>query len=224
VDSDEVDMQQLSEDLFIAEQPIRFLGLKMDTRMTVIRLGDEILVHSPIDLNPEDLTHLGTPRWVLAPNKLHHLFIQSWLQSGIEGWAAPGLPEKRNDLKFQDIVENGAQPFGPDIETLTVTSFPFSNEVVLFHKPSKTLILTDLLFNFPKDTPLLTKAAMFCACAYPGPRASILEQIMMKRSIARKEIAAILDWDFKRIVLSHGQIIEQNAKQAFAGAYRWLFP
>ena len=105
---------------------------------------------------------------------------------------------------------------------LTLSCFSLTNEVVLFHKPSRTLVVTDLVLNFPKTAPWFTRTAMFCACAYPGCQASVFERVGMKRAVAREEIGAILDFGFERIIMAHGEIIESNAREAFANAYRWL--
>ena len=75
-------------------------GLEVGARMTVLALEGGLLVHSPVAVDPETVAHLGTPRWVVSPNKLHHLHIGPWIEGGLEGWAAPGLPEKRPDLAF----------------------------------------------------------------------------------------------------------------------------
>jgi len=215
-------VNEIAPGIHTLQRPLRFLGVEVGTRMTIIETADGLLVHSPVAVSPETLKDLGDPRWVLAPNKLHHMFVGPWIDAGLEGWAAPGLPEKRNDVTFEGVPETGTHPFGPDIEVVTLTCFSFSNEVVLFHKPSKTLLVTDLVFNIPRTAPWLTRAAMYCACAYPGCEASLLERVGMKRAIAREEITTIHGFDFERIVMSHGDVVETDARAAFAHAYRWL--
>ena len=215
-------MREIAPGVHVHERPLRFLGLEIGTRMTVVQLPAGLLVHSPIDVPPETLQELGEPRWVLAPNKLHHLFVGPWVETGLEGWAAPGLPEKRQDVSFTGVVESGTHPFGSEIEVLTLSCFSLSNEVVLFHKPSRTLLVADLVFNFSRTAPWLTRAAMWCACGYPGCQVSLLERVGMKRAIAREEIAIIQDFGFERIVMSHGEVVEKNAREAFAHAFRWL--
>jgi hypothetical protein len=190
--------------------------------MTVLKLGEGLLVHSPIDVPPSSLTDLGEPRWVLAPNKLHHLFVGPWVAAGVEGWAAPGLPEKRTDVAFAGVLETGTHPFGPEVEVLALKCFSFSNEVVLFHKPSKTLVVSDLVFNIPSTAPLLTRAVMWCICGYPGCKATAVERLGMNRSVAREEIRTVLDFDFDRVIMAHGDVMETDAKVAFEDAYRWL--
>lgn len=204
------------------EAPQRFLGLEIGTRMTVISIEGSLLLHSPIDLDPEALAALGTPRWLLAPNLMHHLYVKPWIERGVESWAAPGLPEKRTDLRFDHVVNEDLSPFGDAIQLIPLRCFPLTNEVVVFHRPSRTLILTDLVFNFTAETPWLTRAAMWCSGAYPGCRVSVLERFGMNRAVARKEIAALLELDFDRVILAHGAIVESNGKAALREAYRWL--
>jgi len=215
-------MLEIAPGVHTTDRSLRFLGLEVGTRMTVLQLSGGLLIHSPVDIPPESLTDLGDPRWVLAPNKLHHLFVGPWSEAGLDTWACRGLPEKRPDVRFTGVVETGTHPFGPDVEVVALSCFSFSNEVVLFHKPSKTLLVTDLLFNLSPAAPWPTRAAMWCACAYPGCSSSLLERVGMNRALARQELGAILEFDFERIILSHGDVVQSEARQAFAHAYRWL--
>lgn len=216
-------MRELAPGVHVAEQPVRFLGLEVGTRMTVLNLEGGLFVHSPIDMEPSSIAHLGAPRWVVAPNKLHHLFVGRWIEAGYEAWAAPGLSDKRKDLRFHGVLEpEGPSPFGPDLEFLALRCMPAVNEVVFFHKPSQTLILSDLLFNFPATAPWMTRAFMRLFGAHPGCRASHLERVAMKRDVARAELAQILEWNFERIILAHGQILESGGPQALRAAYHWL--
>jgi hypothetical protein len=49
----QTDMRQLDSDLWVAESPMRFFGLELGARMTVIRLaGSRLLVHSPVAATP----------------------------------------------------------------------------------------------------------------------------------------------------------------------------
>lgn len=215
-------MKQLAPDLHILDAPQRFLGLEVGARMTVMSLDGGLLVHSPVAVDPAVVAPLGTLRWVLAPNLLHHLHVGPWLRAGAEGWAAPGLAEKRPDLCFAGVIGEAPHPFGDQIELLATRCFPFANEVALLHRPSRTLVLTDLVFNFSAAAPWLTKAAMTCLCGYPGCRATALERVAMKRSVAREEISTLLSWDFDRLIMAHGEVIHTGGKQALAHAYRWL--
>jgi hypothetical protein len=216
-------MQTLAPGLHVVDRPQRFLGLEIGTRMTVLQLQGGLLVHSPVDVDPQTLASLGDPRWVLAPNLMHHLYVDRWTKAGLEAWAAPGLPEKRRDLPFAGVVEpNGPSPFGKEVDLLTLSSIPFTNEVVLLHRPSRTLVVTDLLFHFPPTAPWSTRFAMRCFGAHPGCRASYLERFGMSRKTGRRELERILAWDFDRIVLTHGEVVQTGGRETLRRAYRWL--
>lgn len=213
-------------DIRTFQAPQRFYGLEVGCRMTVMVVDGSLFLHSPLELGSEVdcelLASLGEPRWLLAPNRLHHLRVGPWLERGLEGWAAPGLLEKRPDLKFAHVVEDTCEPFGSDIRLIPLRCFPLTNEVIVWHKPSRTLVVTDLVFNFTPADPWLTRTAMRCSGAYPGCRVSLLERFGVDRSVARQEIRALLDLDFDRLIPSHGAIIETGAKEALRGAYDWL--
>ena len=190
--------------------------------MTVLEADDGILVHSPLAVPIDTLADVGKPRWVLAPNLFHHLYIDPWIEAGCEAWAAPGLPDKRSDLTFRGVVEPGTQPFGPDIGVYPLRCFPFSNEVVLHHRPSRTLVVTDLVFNLAPTAPWPTRAAFWCLCGYPGCRTTALEHTMMQRRQARDDIRALLELDFDRLVMAHGTVVETGGRAALAHAFQWL--
>lgn len=215
-------IRQLGPGLHVVDAPQRFLGLEIGSRMTVLQLDGGLLVHSPVAVDPAILEPLGEPRWVLAPNTFHHLHAGPWLDAGLEGWAARGLPAKRPDLAFEGEIEAGASPFGTQVELFPLTCFPLTNEIVVLHRPSRTLIVTDLLFNFPRTAPLATRAAMTMALAHPGCRSSVLERIGFARAAARRELAEIGARDFDRVVLPHGDVVETGGRQALRDAYRWL--
>jgi len=200
----------------------RFLGLEMGARMTILTLDQGLLVHSPIAVEPSQIAHLGDPRWVLAPNLFHHLYVGPWAEAGIETWGAPGLPDKRKDVAFAGTLTTRSHPFGPDIEVLPLSCFDLTREVVVLHRPSRTLIVTDLVINLAQNAPRLTRWALRCACGYPGCRTTLLERVGMRRDAARRDLETIAAWDFDRLIMAHGEVIPRNGKAALLGAFRWL--
>ncbi|MEZ4268764.1 MAG: hypothetical protein R3F39_20605 [Myxococcota bacterium] len=216
-------LRYIAPGVHVADAPQRFYGVEVGARMTVLELDGGLLIHSPIAVDPATVAHLGKPRWVLAPNKLHHLYVGPWAAAGLEAWAAPGLPKKRPDLRFQgEITAAAASPFGGDVGLMPLACFGYTNEVALLHRPSRTLVVSDLVFNFPPTAPWLTRAAMRCLCAYPGCRTSLLERIGMRRSVARSEVETLAQWDFDRLIMAHGEVIETGGQAALRRAFGWL--
>ncbi len=214
-------MRTLAPGLHVLEAPQRYLGLEVGARMTVLETDRGVLVHSPIAVDPGSLA-VGKARWVVAPNKLHHLYVRPWIEAGAAGWVAPGLVHKRPDLAGAGTLASDTEPFGPDVGVYAMACFPMANEVVFLHRPSRTLVVTDLVFHFTPQAPLLTRAAMACLCGYPGCRTTLLERVGFRREVARREVAQLLTLDFDRLVMAHGEVIETGGREALRGALGWL--
>ena len=92
--------------IFIEEIPLRFFGMQLGTRMTIIKLkNDKLFLHSPTKLNPQlikQIDNLGKVAFVVAPNKLHHLFYDSYVKQYPKAifYATSGLIKKRKDIYF----------------------------------------------------------------------------------------------------------------------------
>ncbi len=219
-------MQTLTDGVHIVDAPLRFFGVEVGARSTLLETDRGVLIHSPIRREAvqqglSDIEGVEAPRWVVAPNKLHHLYVGEWIEAGCDAFAAPGLEEKRTDLDFAGVLTD-PHPFGDDIEVFPLTCFPFTNEVVFLHRPSGTLVVTDLLFHFTERAPLLTRAVMCCAGGYPGCSTTLLERVGFHRTTARREIGALAELDFDRLVMAHGEPIDTGGKAAFRRAMAWL--
>ena len=225
-------LEPLDDDLWIASRPLRLRVGDIGTRMTVIRLGGgDLLLHSPESLDPalrEALGRIGRVRWVVGPSKVHHLFLGDYVRAypASELWGAPGLAEKRKDLRFQRIL--GSTPvaeWGDQVWHHLLAGAPAVNEVVFLHRPSRTLLLTDLAFNV-KPGPR-NRARIFHwlvgATGRFGPH-RILRAAIRDREAARGSLATILAWDFDRVIVTHGDVLEQGGRVALRAGFAFLRP
>ena len=100
---------------------------------------------------------------------------------------------------------------------------PTLNEVALFHPSSRTLVLTDLAFNVAADG---GRARWFHrlvgATGRFGPH-RIIRLSIRDRQAARASLEAMRAWDFDRVIVSHGDVLERGGKAAFEQAFApWL--
>ena len=116
-------MRRVTDGIHVFEAPQRFYGIEVGARMTVLATDRGWVVHSPIAVRPDEVRALGSVRGALSPNLLHHLYAGAWIEAGVPTWAAPGLVEKRPDLRFEGTIEDGVQPFGPEIELFPLRCF-----------------------------------------------------------------------------------------------------
>src|ERR1700730_4132685 len=150
-------LHSIADDLWVAEQPLRYLGVALTTRMTIVRLTDgTLMVHSPIRLTDElrsAAASAGRVRFIVAPNRFHPLFVPDLQKTypAAQPFCAPGLDTKRADLKFTAILgDDPPAAWADEIEQAFMQAFPPLNEIVFFHRKTRTLIFTDLLFNIAR--------------------------------------------------------------------------
>jgi hypothetical protein len=199
--------------------------------MTVIRLADRsLMLHSPVDLDAdllERLSGMGEVRWLIGPNKTHSLFLQAYREVFPNALlcGAPGLAEKRRDLRFDHVLGSGPPPPGwpEEVETQLIEGAPSMNEVAFLHRPSRTLVLTDLVFNV--ESGLGNQARLFHrlvgATDRFGPHRLIRLGIRDRRA-ARRSMDRVLAWDFDRVVMSHGEVVPTGGHAMIEQAFAFL--
>ena len=222
-------LRQLAPDLWVAESPLRFFGLAVGARMAVIRLaGGRLLVHSPIAAAPDlvrEVQALGTVAVLVAPNRLHHLFAGEWQRVFPEAslYVAPGLDRKRPDLKITGVLGDAPErAWAETVDQVFVAGMPWTNEVVFFHRPSATLVASDLAFNVGPGSLPLTRIAFRLGGAYGRLTPTLFERLLVRdRAAFRRSLARILEWPFERVVVAHGEVCERNGKAELARGYSW---
>jgi len=223
-------MQKLHDDLWVSESPLRFLGLEVGSRMTVVRLpGPKLLVHSPIAARPDlvrEVKALGPVAYLVAPNRLHHLFVGEWQRACPDAsiYVAPGLDTKRADLPIAGVLADEPEPgWKGVVDQVLLRGFPFANEVVFFHRPSATLIATDLAFNVGKSSPPLTRLAIRLTGGYGRLSPTLLERLLVRdRTAFRHALERILEWPFERVVVAHGEVCEEGGREELMRGYSWV--
>jgi hypothetical protein len=223
-------LRPLASDLWVADRPLKLIAGDIGTRMTVIRLADgSLFLHSPVRLDADTrraLDEIGPVRSVVAPSKVHHFFVPDYTAGYPEArvYGAPGLSEKRPRLKFDAVLGDDApEPWRGQIEQHIFRGMPYVNEVVFFHPASRTLILTDLAFNVARDQTAGARAFYWLvgAAGRFGPHRGIRFLIRDRRA-ARASVATILQWDFDRVTVTHGAVLETGGRERFAAAFAFL--
>jgi hypothetical protein len=146
-------LQEFGPSLFSAEGPtVSFFGFPYPTRMAAARLSDGSLwVWSPVALTRElakEVESIGPVRYIVSPNKLHHLFLHNWADRWPEArlYAPPGLGRKRPDLRFYAQLEDEPSlSWAPDIDQAVFRGSIAMEEVAFFHRASRTAIIGDLI-------------------------------------------------------------------------------
>lgn len=219
-------LTSLAPDLWVATRPLPIAVGDLGTRMTVVRLPDGgLFLHSPVRLDAatrEALDGIGPVRAVVAPSKVHHFFVGDYRAAYPDArlYAAPGLADKRKDLRFDAELGDAAPPeWAGVLDQVVFRGAPLMNEVVFLHRPTRTLVLTDLAFHIVRPPP--GRARLFCWLVGArgfGPH-RIVRFGIRDRAAARESIGRILAWDFDRVVVAHGDVLETDGKRRFREAF-----
>lgn len=223
-------LRPLAEDVWVVERPFRVLGLRLGTRMTVVRLpGGGLWLHSPVAPDArlrEELAREGPVRHVVAPNRVHHLYVaaarEAWPEATFH--AAPGLARKRPKLSFDAELSDAApDAWGGAIRTRVVRGAPYLSEVACLHVPSRTLVLTDLCFNFTECPHTPTRWWLRAMGGLGGLRCTRqVRWLLRDREALRESLEAVLAWDPVRIVVAHGNVLPASGRRVLRETFAWL--
>lgn len=207
-------MQKITDNLWLLTYPLKVLGADIIRNVTVIRLASgKLLIHSTAPFRPHDIEAIqkaGEPSWLVEAMLDHDTFSNEGHSafSKLPYFAPPGF-EKRVSFPVQSLADP-PEEWSPEIEVMKIEGNPSFNEHILFHRPSRTLIVADLVFNYRKAPSLWTKLLLFPALGFRhAPGMSIRFRSAIKDQAAfRKSIDQLLEWDFERVIVGHGQVVE----------------
>jgi Domain of unknown function (DUF4336) len=207
---------------------IRFLGFPFALRSTVIALPDgALLVHSPVQLAAaQGVDTLGSVGHIVTPNAFHHRFLGEWAAEYPHAhiYAPPGLRRKRPDLSFAANLGAEAPATWAEVVDQRIVPGSVLSEVVFFHRPSRTLILGDLIENHDPD--LLNRLHRWFAAANRvlaprGSTARFLRPTFWRRKRVREVLREVLAWEPQVVILAHGPCIEDHAVEFLRDSLGW---
>lgn len=226
-------LESFGPEIWIADGPVvSFFGFPYPTRMAVVRLADRgLFLWSPIPLTDAlraEVAALGEVAHLVAPNKLHHLWLGQWKRAypGARLYAPPGLRRKRRDLDFDGALRDQPESYwARDIDQVSVTGNAFLTEIVFLHRLSRTAIFADLLQNFPPGwfkgwRGIVARLDGIVHPDYGAPRE--LRAAFWRREPARIALRRILAFAPERVIIAHGDLAQQDGTRFIREGFRWL--
>jgi hypothetical protein len=135
-------------------------------------------------------------------------------------WASRGGRKAKPKLPFTDELGPESE-FGSDLACIHLEGMPKLGETVFVHRPTKTLLVSDLCFNFPPMKGLGANAFLTLSGTRKGFAVSRLFGLFVKDKPAfQRSLALLLTHDFERIAVSHGTMIERDGKARLTEALR----
>jgi len=212
-------LEDIGQDIWIQRHPLGMLGCQMGRVVTLVRLrSGQVVIHSTANFGSADIAEireLGEPGWLFEATRFHDT-------CAVQGRAAfPDIPYlvpqgfKARSVANLTPIETTPAEWRDEIELIQLAGMPSIRESALFHRPSKTLVVADLMFNLPPETSRWTQLFLRATggiSKYPGM--SRLFRFMVKdRQAFQESMAEIAALDFETIVVAHGDPITSDAKE-----------
>jgi len=204
----------LAENLWLLAYPLTILGLDIRRNVTVIRLASgELVIHSTGPFTAEDqaaVAALGPVGW-MADAMLDHDTFASRGRASFPG--CPYLAPQGFSAASEPLLPAPAAWAG-QIEVLKIEGAPSFSEHVFWHRPSRTLIVADLVFNFeaPPFFAKLLLGAAITSGARPGMSRRFLHAVTDRAALSAS-LERMMQWDFDRVVVGHGDVIRTGARE-----------
>ena len=224
------ELQLVAPDLWVTSIPHRFIGLHLGTRMTVIRLASGALVlHSPVPVSDDlrrEIEAIGPVRHIICPNLFHHVYAADTKAAFPDALlhGPEKLQRKRKDLTFDAVLSDMPHSdWHGELLPLTVRG-SMLHETLFYHPASRTLISCDLVENFSHCDHAPTRwylqaGGIFGKVGWHP----LLRLVYLNRRKARQSIEQLFEWPFERVILAHGDVITENAREAVRGGLAWLY-
>ena len=245
---------------------LRFGRIKIGGRGTIVKLnagpdskGSDapLAVFSPVALTDsvkaQMQEQLGSTnvKYLTALDQEHHIFLEAWHKEypNAKVLAPETLPDLRDKQGYFKIPAQNwllfkkAEKGKTTVDSTFDAEFEYeyvdahgNKELVFNHKPTKTMIEADFLFNLPANEQMSRTSESattgFLTRLFNAINTTQGSAIWQKRFIwyaisaadrtgFNESVGRIGKWDFERIVPCHGDVIESGGKGIFDKVFAW---
>lgn len=187
-------------------------------RMTVVRLQDgRLVIYSAIALDEVEMAALeayGRPTFLVVPSPRHRMDAKIWKDRypGLVVVAPPGARARVNEIV--EVAADDVDFDDPNVRLVTVAGTAGHEAALIVHAPSgTTLIVNELIYNLPERPGISGFLFKVMGMTGHGPHIPTLIALLdiKDKALLRRELE---NWaqlpSLRRIIVSHGDIIEQG--------------
>ncbi|MCP4318175.1 MAG: DUF4336 domain-containing protein [Hyphomicrobiales bacterium] len=230
-------IEPVGQDIWVVEGSlVNFWGFRYPTRSVIVRLDNgDLWIWSPIALSDalrRELEDIGQPRHLVSPNKIHHLFLRDWSAAYPAAllWGPRSTIRKRKDLTFQEPLENSSPAQWIDeFDQAWFRGSIAMDEIVFFHRKSRTAIIADLSENFDDAFLYANWSGWQRRVAHlwgivEGKGYAPLEWRLsfINRRLLRTARDKVLAWNPDRVIMAHGNWQKSGGHRFLAKSFEWI--
>jgi len=220
-------LQRIDEGLWTLAGHFRTPFFTGSVRMTVLGGEEGLVLYSPVALAAEEVAAieaLGQVVAIVAPNLFHHAYLRAaaaafpsarvFVPEGLEAKIGPVLRAQTMTRANPPTLPGGIEPFVLAGHTI--------HETLLFHRATRTLVTADMIYNYQRENGRGEKAFFRLMGCYGAPKVVFYHRFALADKSAVPELVAqVRAWAPRRIVMSHGRIVEgEDCAEVFARAWQ----
>lgn len=222
---------ELASDLWVLDRRLRMPGgAILPNRSTIVRLRERslVVISPPPLVSPDDtlaIDAIGDVRYVVIPNSFHYVYAAAFLARYPRAalLTAAAVAARVPDLPAGQELDPKALPeaWKSELELAVLGPVHGISETVFFHCATRTLILTDLAFHMTRFDRSFDRIAWRLS-GVPrafGPSRTARQLLLRDVREAAPFLERVAKWPFERIVVAHGDVVEDDAQARFRSAY-----
>jgi hypothetical protein len=141
-------------------------------------------------------------------------------------YAPPGLARRKPELRFDAELGNDPDPaWAADIDQVVFRGSFAMEEVVFFHRASKTAIFGDLIQRHTESAMSGWRGLLMRLDGLVGDHGSTPREwraTFCPRGPARAARDKVTGWNAKRLLIAHGACAQSNAAEIVAASLSWI--
>ncbi|NMO15881.1 hypothetical protein HPC49_26890 [Pyxidicoccus fallax] len=198
--------------------------MKLPVRTVIVPVASGRVLLSPAStLTREELLQAGAVTDIVAPNLFHTGGIQAAAAAHPRArvWGPPGCREKQPGVSWHGVFGEAAWPYEGELPMFRVAGMPEFNEHVFLHKASRSLLVTDLVFNLLDARGV---GAWLILSLFGTHRRLGVSRVFMRFAKERPAFEAslrdITALEFDHLLPSHGAAVMNEGRAALISALR----
>jgi len=217
-------LEPITDDVLLLSLPLSVMGCRMGRNVTVIRLASgRLVIHSTAPFSVDEVEAIraqGDPGWLVEATHFHDTCAAAGRRAfpDLPYFAPSGFPVRAAG-ETRPLSELSEET-GGELEVLELAGMPRVREHAVLHRPSRTLIIADLLFNLDASAGAWTRGFLRLAAGlrdHPG-QSRFFRHFIEDEAAFRESAESFLAWNFDRIVVGHGRPVLEDARATLRGA------
>ena len=217
----------METDLLFIDDEVKLPLMLLPNRCTIVKVNkSDLIIISPTQnfiQYKSKIDAFGKVVAIVEPNMFHHLFTAAAkeLYPSATLYGVEGHLTKCSKIPWDKTINAENWPWQKELPVFQVGGMPKVQEHVFYFKKEKTLVVTDLCFNVSNAKGFGARLMLTALGTYNCLGVSrLFAKFASDKKALSVSIKSILELEFDRLVMAHGDILEsnQNPKERLTAA------